>query len=97
MTAQARLSELGMQARSIQAVPHPYLQVFARWYRSPELFYGSTCYGPSVDVWAAGCVFAELMLRRPWFPGESDTEVLAKIFMNLGTPIGGGGMVGSGT
>ena len=49
----------------------PACQVFARWYRSPELLYGSTCYGPAVDVWAAGCIFAELLLRRPWFVGES--------------------------
>lgn len=61
-------------------------QVFARWYRAPELLYGSTCYGPGVDIWAAGCVFAELLLRRPWFVGESDIEVLTKIFTALGTP-----------
>jgi cyclin-dependent kinase 7 len=61
-------------------------QVFARWYRAPELLYGSTCYGPGVDMWAAGCVFAELLLRRPWFPGETDIEVLTKIFTALGTP-----------
>ena len=61
-------------------------QVFARWYRAPELLYGSTCYGAGVDIWAAGCVFAELLLRRPWFPGESDIEVLTKIFTALGTP-----------
>lgn len=34
------------------------LQVFATWYRAPELLYGSTAYGPGVDIWAAGCVFA---------------------------------------
>ena len=34
------------------------LQVFARWYRAPELLFGSTLYGPSVDIWAAGCCFA---------------------------------------
>jgi serine/threonine protein kinase len=34
------------------------LQVFARWYRPPELLYGSTAYGPQVDIWAAGCCFA---------------------------------------
>ena len=45
--------------------------MFARWYRPPELLYGSTCYGPGVDIWAAGCIFAELLLRRPWFVGES--------------------------
>ena len=34
------------------------LQVCSRWYRPPELLYGSTLYGPSVDIWSAGCVFA---------------------------------------
>lgn len=33
-------------------------QVFARWYRPPELLFGTTSYGPSIDIWAAGCVFA---------------------------------------
>ncbi|KAL4420086.1 hypothetical protein ABPG77_004351 [Micractinium sp. CCAP 211/92] len=61
-------------------------QVFARWYRPPELLYGSTCYGPGVDIWAAGCIFAELLLRRPWFVGDSDVEVLTKVYMALGTP-----------
>ena len=40
------------------AVFAPAVQVFANWYRAPELFFGSTCYGPAVDVWAAGCCFA---------------------------------------
>lgn len=33
-------------------------QVFARWYRAPELLFGSTLYSSAVDMWAAGCVFA---------------------------------------
>ncbi|KAG4999323.1 hypothetical protein JHK87_020395 [Glycine soja] len=41
-------------------------QVFARWYRAPELLFGAKQYGPGVDVWAAGCIFAELLLRRPF-------------------------------
>ena len=41
-------------------------QVFARWYRAPELLFGAKQYGAAVDVWAAGCVFAELLLRRPF-------------------------------
>jgi hypothetical protein len=32
--------------------------VFARWYRAPELLFGSQSYGASIDIWAAGCVFA---------------------------------------
>uniref|UniRef100_A0A7I4F4M7 [RNA-polymerase]-subunit kinase n=1 Tax=Physcomitrium patens TaxID=3218 RepID=A0A7I4F4M7_PHYPA len=42
-------------------------EVFARWYRAPELLFGSKMYGPGVDVWAVACIFAELILRRPLF------------------------------
>ncbi|KAK9844956.1 hypothetical protein WJX74_009039 [Apatococcus lobatus] len=61
-------------------------QVFARWYRAPELLYGSTLYTTSVDIWAAGCILAELLLRRPWLPGNTDLDQLGKIFGALGTP-----------
>ncbi|CAK9185602.1 unnamed protein product [Ilex paraguariensis] len=44
-------------------------QVFARWYRAPELLFGAKQYGPVVDVWAAACIFAELLLRRPFLQG----------------------------
>lgn len=61
-------------------------QVFARWYRAPELLFGSRQYGPGVDVWAAGCIFAELLLRRPFLPGNTDIDQLGKIFQAFGTP-----------
>lgn len=81
-----KLADFGL-ARPFGSPARPYThQVFARWYRAPELLYGSTCYGAGVDVWAAGCVFAELLLRRPWFPAESDVGVLTKIYSALGTP-----------
>ena len=57
-----------------------------RWYRAPELLFGSTNYGPAVDVWAMGCVFAELLLRRPWFVADTDIKQLQAIFTVLGTP-----------
>ena len=61
-------------------------QVFARWYRAPELLLGSKIYGPGVDLWAVGCIFAELMLRRPFVPGSSDIDQLGRIYQQLGTP-----------
>ncbi|KAH0458505.1 hypothetical protein IEQ34_013820 [Dendrobium chrysotoxum] len=61
-------------------------QVFARWYRAPELLFGTKQYGPGVDVWAAGCIFAELLLRRPFLQGSSDIDQLGKIFAAFGTP-----------
>ncbi|KAI4963142.1 hypothetical protein ZWY2020_019656 [Hordeum vulgare] len=51
-------------------------QVFARWYRAPELLFGTKQYGSAVDVWAAGCIFAELLLRRPFLQGSSDIDQL---------------------
>nr|BAJ86150.1 predicted protein [Hordeum vulgare subsp. vulgare] len=61
-------------------------QVFARWYRAPELLFGTKQYGSAVDVWAAGCIFAELLLRRPFLQGSSDIDQLGKIFAAFGTP-----------
>lgn len=61
-------------------------QVFALWYRAPELLYGAKHYGPGVDMWAVGCIFAELVLRKPFLPGNSDLDQLGKIFQAFGTP-----------
>lgn len=37
--------------------------VLLRWYRSPELLFGARMYGVGVDMWAVGCILAELLLR----------------------------------
>jgi serine/threonine protein kinase len=36
---------------------------YYRWYRSPELLFGAKKYGTGVDIWAAGLIMAELLLR----------------------------------
>lgn len=61
-------------------------QVVTRWYRPPELLLGARAYSSAVDMWSVGCIFAELMLRVPYLPGESDIEQLTTIFKALGTP-----------
>lgn len=50
--------------------------VSTRWYRAPELLVGSCTYTHKVDVWAIGCIFAELVTGRALFPGESDYNML---------------------
>lgn len=40
------------------------------WYRAPELLLGSKHYTPAIDMWAVGCIFAELLSLRPIFKGE---------------------------
>lgn len=57
--------------------------VATRWYRSPELLVGDK-YDKLVDVWAAGCMFAEILNGLPLFPGESDIDQLAHIMSCFG-------------
>ncbi|GAB6028364.1 Cyclin-Dependent Kinase 7 [Chamberlinius hualienensis] len=61
-------------------------QVVTRWYRAPELLFGSRLYSTGIDLWAVGCVLAELLLRTPLFPGDTDLDQLTKIFQVTGTP-----------
>lgn len=61
-------------------------QVVTCWYRCPELLFGATNYSTGVDMWAVGCILAELLLRAPFLPADSDLGQLSKIFETLGTP-----------
>ena len=58
--------------------------VATRWYRAPELLVGDTQYGPPVDVWAIGCVFAELLTGQALWPGRSDVDQLYLVRRTLG-------------
>lgn len=61
-------------------------RVVTLWYRAPELLLGATQYGPEVDNWSAGCIIAELLLRRPLFPGQDEKEQIMKVFSICGAP-----------
>lgn len=54
--------------------------VATRWYRAPELLYGARSYGKAVDIWAVGCIFAELM-------GESAATLASALLQPLTTAI----------
>ena len=57
-----KLADFG-HARSEDGCARPLYThaVATRWYRAPELLYGARSYGRAVDLWAVGCVFAELL------------------------------------
>ncbi|KAL0290056.1 UNVERIFIED_CONTAM: Cyclin-dependent kinase C-1 [Sesamum calycinum] len=61
-------------------------RVITLWYRPPELLLGATKYGPAVDMWSVGCIFAELLYGKPILPGKNEPEQLNKIFELCGTP-----------
>ncbi|XP_078177795.1 mitogen-activated protein kinase 4 [Carex rostrata] len=59
--------------------------VVTRWYRAPELLLCCDEYGTSIDVWSVGCIFAELLGRKPIFPGTECLNQLKLIINVLGT------------
>eukprot|EP00945_MAST-04E_sp_MAST-4E-sp1_P007225 g7225.t1 len=59
--------------------------VVTLWYRAPELVANSH-YNSSIDLWAVGCIFAEMLLRRPLFPGRDHLHQLQLITDIMGTP-----------
>lgn len=58
--------------------------VGSRWYKAPELLYGSTKYEQEIDLWSLGCILAELLSLKPLFEGTSDINQFATIIGVLG-------------
>lgn len=62
-------------------------QAITLWYKPPELLLGASEYSSAADMWSVGCIFAELLLRRPFLQGnQTDISQLDKIFTVFGTP-----------
>jgi len=60
--------------------------VTTRWYRAPEVIVGWPQYTAAVDMWAVGCVIAELIHRSPIFPGTDTRRQIEVICKVLGKP-----------
>lgn len=60
--------------------------IATRWYRAPEVILSWKRYTKAIDMWAVGCIFAELLGRRPLFPGKDAYHQLKLIVSVLGTP-----------
>ncbi|KAF8782143.1 serine/threonine-protein kinase ICK-like [Argiope bruennichi] len=80
-----KIADFGL-AREIRSRP-PYTDyVSTRWYRAPEILLRSTNYSSPIDLWALGCIMAELYNLRPLFPGRSEIDQIFRIASVLGTP-----------
>jgi len=60
--------------------------VCTRWYRAPEVLCSWTDYTKAIDIWSVGCIFAEMLGRKPVFPGHNTQHQLQLIIALLGTP-----------
>ncbi|XP_072879981.1 serine/threonine-protein kinase MAK [Hemitrygon akajei] len=80
-----KIGDFGL-ARELRSRP-PYTDyVSTRWYRAPEVLLRSSVYSSPIDIWATGCIMAELYTLRPLFPGTSEVDEIFKICQVLGTP-----------
>lgn len=55
-------------------------EVVTLWYRAPEVLLGSRHYNTAIDMWSVGCIFAEMAMRSPLFPGDSEIDEIFRIF-----------------
>ena len=60
--------------------------VATRWYRAPEILLGSTSYTRAVDVWALGCIIAEMFIGKPLLAGSSTINQIERIVEVTGVP-----------
>lgn len=60
--------------------------VVTRWYRAPELLCEMPHYDHQIDVWSVGCIFAEMLRRKPFFRGENPQHQLETIVSVIGLP-----------
>ena len=60
--------------------------VATRWYRAPEIMLSFKMYTKAIDIWAVGCILAELLTGRPLFPGRDYGHQLDLILDIIGTP-----------
>jgi len=82
-----KLADFGLARPYTEQQSNSYTnRVITLWYRPPELLLGAVQYGPSIDIWSAGCILAELLIGKAIFPGRSEIDELELIFKLCGTP-----------
>ncbi|NWU73405.1 CDK10 kinase, partial [Pterocles burchelli] len=81
-----KIADFGL-ARTYGMPPKPMTpKVVTLWYRAPELLLGMTTQTTSIDMWALGCILAELLAHKPLLPGTSEIHQIDLIVQLLGTP-----------
>ncbi|NWH67636.1 CDK10 kinase, partial [Geococcyx californianus] len=81
-----KIADFGL-ARTYGMPPKPMTpKVVTLWYRAPELLLGMTTQTTAIDMWALGCILAELLAHKPLLPGTSEIHQIDLIVQLLGTP-----------
>ncbi|XP_028556754.1 mitogen-activated protein kinase 9 isoform X2 [Dendrobium catenatum] len=85
-----KICDFGLARASFNDTPSAIFwtdYVATRWYRAPELcgsFFSK--YTPAIDIWSIGCIFAEMLIGKPLFPGKNVVHQLDLMTDLLGSP-----------
>jgi glycogen synthase kinase 3 beta len=80
-----KLGDLG-SAKKLVKGEHNVSYICSRYCRPPELLFGCSDYTTKVDIWSAGCVFAQILIGRPLFAASTNVDQLVEVIKVLGTP-----------
>lgn len=81
-----KLADFGLARAFRFPFPEYSHEIVTLWYRPPSILLGSRKYTTSVDIWSTGAIMAEMVTKRPLFPGDSEIDQLFRIFRICGTP-----------
>ena len=83
-----KLADFGLARFQLDTLHNGLLtqEVASLWYRAIEVILGSTSYHEGIDLWALGCLIAELYIGHPLFPCVKESHSFPKIFGLLGAP-----------
>lgn len=84
---EARVQRPGFrwEVSNLEAARHG-LHIGMLEYRAPEILMAFSRFNSKVDSWSMGCIIAELAGRKPVFTADSIEEVLAQVFLLMGSP-----------
>ncbi|KAA8516085.1 hypothetical protein F0562_019264 [Nyssa sinensis] len=80
-----KIADFGL-ARTTSETDFMTEYVVTRWYRAPELLLNCSEYTAAIDIWSVGCIFGEIMTRKPLFPGKDYVHQLKLITELIGSP-----------
>ncbi|KAH7440091.1 hypothetical protein KP509_04G090800 [Ceratopteris richardii] len=80
-----RLCDFGL-ARTTSETDFMTEYVVTRWYRAPELLLNAAEYTSAIDIWSVGCIYMELLDRKPLLPGKDYVHQLRSIIDLVGLP-----------
>ena len=85
-SGELKLADFGLARAKSVPIKTFSNEVVTLWYRPPDVLLGSVDYSTAIDIWGVGCIFAEMVLARPLFPGENTRDQLSIIGQLLGAP-----------